>query len=151
VRVAGRQAGLCLQSYLRRTAADVTALMPLKPAIRLVKGAYREPAEIAFPKKADTDRTYLEIGEQLLAGGAHAVFGTHDVKILDEIRRRHGTSGYEVHMLYGIKAAEQRALAAAGVKVKVLISYGEHWFPWYVRRLAERPANVWFVVKNVWG
>ena len=106
---------------------------------------------MAFPKKADTDRAYLEIGEQLIGGGAHAVFGTHDMTMVDEIRRRHGTSGYEVHMLYGIKSAEQRALAGAGVTVKVLISYGEHWFPWYVRRLAERPANVWFVVRNMWG
>jgi proline dehydrogenase len=123
----------------------------LQPTIRLVKGAYNESPEVAFPKKADTDRAYLEIGEQLISGGAHAVFGTHDMKIVAEIRRRHGTNGYEVHMLYGIKSAEQRALAAGGVKVKVLISYGEHWFPWYVRRLAERPANVWFVVKNMWG
>ena len=71
--------------------------------------------------------------------------------IVEQIRRRHGNAGYEVHMLYGIKSGEQRMLASAGVTVKVLISYGEHWFPWYVRRLAERPANVWFVMKNVWS
>jgi len=151
IHAAGQKVGLAMQSYLYRTPKDVESLLPLKPTVRLVKGAYNESPEIAFPKKADTDRAYLEIGEQLISGGAHAVFGTHDVAIIDEIRRRHSNDGYEVHMLYGIKAAEQRALAAAGVKVKVLISYGEHWFPWYVRRLAERPANVWFVVRNMWG
>ena len=151
VRAAGRQVGLAMQSYLYRTPKDVESLLPLQPTVRLVKGAYNEPKEMAFPKKADTDRAYLEIGEQLLKGGAHTIFGTHDMKIIDEIRRRHGNNGYEVHMLYGIKSADQRALAAGGVTVKVLISYGEHWFPWYVRRLAERPANVWFVVKNMWS
>ena len=151
VHAAGRKVGMAMQSYLYRTPKDVESLLPLKPTIRLVKGAYNESAEVAFPKKADTDRAYLEIGEQLIGGGAHAVFGTRDRTMVDEIRRRHGTSGYEVHMLYGNKSAEQRALAGAGVTVKVLISYGEHWFPWYVRRLAERPANVWFVVKNMWG
>jgi len=151
IHAAGQRVGMAMQSYLYRTPKDVESLLPLTPTIRLVKGAYNESAEVAFPKKADTDRAYLEIGEQLIGGGAHAVFGTHDMTMVDEIRRRHGTSGYEVHMLYGIKSAEQRALAGAGVTVKVLISYGEHWFPWYVRRLAERPANVWFVVKNMWG
>lgn len=151
VHAAGQKVGMAMQSYLNRTPKDVESLLPLKPTIRLVKGAYNESPEVAFPKKADTDRAYLEIGEQLFSGGAYPVFGTHDMAIIDEIRRRHGNSGYEVHMLYGIKSAEQRALAAAGVKVKVLISYGEHWFPWYVRRLAERPANVWFVVRNMWG
>ena len=88
---------------------------------------------------------------RLLDGGAFPVFGTHDMSLIEEIRRRATRTDWEVHMLYGIKAAEQRSLAAAGLKVRVLISYGEHWFPWYVRRLAERPANVWFVLKNVWG
>ena len=113
-----------------------------------------EPVPLGQRRRLDTASAQLHevrIGEQLIKGGAHAVFGTHDMTIVEEIRRRHGTSGYEVHMLYGIKSGEQRALAASGVTVKVLVSYGEHWFPWYVRRLAERPANVWFVVKNVWG
>ena len=151
IHTAGQRVGLAMQSYLYRTPKDVESLLPLAPTVRLVKGAYNESPEVAFPKKADTDRAYLEIGEQLINGGAHAVFGTHDLKIVEEIRRRHGTSAYEIHMLYGIKSGEQRALARSGVTVKVLISYGEHWFPWYVRRLAERPANVWFVVKNMWG
>src|SRR5436190_121593 len=107
IRAAGQQIGLAMQAYLYRTPKDVESLLPLKPIIRLVKGAYNESAEVAYPKKADTDRAYLEIGEQLINGGARAVFGTHDMAIIDEIRRRHGNSGYEVHMLYGIKAGEQ--------------------------------------------
>jgi proline dehydrogenase len=152
IHAAGQRVGLAMQSYLYRTPKDVESILDLKPTIRLVKGAYNESKEVAFPKKADTDKAYVEIALQLLNGGAHPVLGTHDLDIVEEIRRRAGSlDGFEVHMLYGIKSGEQRALAAKGVKVKVLISYGEHWFPWYVRRLAERPANVWFVVKNVLG
>lgn len=149
-RAASEKVGLCLQSYLRRTPADLESLMPLSPAIRLVKGAYREPEEVAFPKKSDTDSAYLELAERMLRSGtAFPVFGTHDMKLIDAIRKIGGR--YEVHMLYGIKSGEQRSLAAAGVPVRVLISYGANWFPWYVRRLAERPANVWFVVRNLWS
>ena len=151
--------GLCLQSYLRRTPADLDALLPLSPAIRLVKGAYREPPEIAFPNKRDTDRAYLELSERMLAAAAAgqgvAVFGTHDLSLVDRIRKRAAElpvprDSFEVHMLYGIKSGEQQSLASSGVAVRVLISYGSNWFPWYVRRLAERPANVWFVVRNLW-
>lgn len=151
--------GLCLQAYLRRTPADLESLLPLEPAIRLVKGAYREPKEIAFEKKSETDRAFFDLAERLLDAAterkALPVFGTHDLKLIEAIRRSADTKrvpkgAYEVHMLYGIRSGDQAALAAAGVPVRVLISYGERWFPWYVRRLAERPANVWFVVKNVW-
>ncbi|HEX5724644.1 MAG TPA: proline dehydrogenase family protein [Longimicrobiaceae bacterium] len=158
VRAEHESVGVCLQAYLRRTPADLESLLPLGPAIRLVKGAYREPAEVAFPKKADTDRAYLALAERLLEQAAQwkafPVFGTHDLKLVERIRERAQALGvapgaFEVHMLYGIQAAEQRALARARVIVRVLISYGENWFPWYMRRLAERPANVWFVVKNL--
>ncbi|MGZ8831700.1 MAG: proline dehydrogenase family protein [Thermoanaerobaculia bacterium] len=151
--------GLCLQSYLRRTPADLDALLPLSPAIRLVKGAYRESPEIAFPNKRDTDRAYLELSDRMLAaavaGQGVAVFGTHDLSLVERIRRRAAElqvprHSFEVHMLYGIKSGEQQSLASSGVAVRVLISYGSNWFPWYVRRLAERPANVWFVVRNLW-
>jgi len=151
--------GLCLQSYLRRTAADLERLLPLEPGIRLVKGAYREPKEIAFEKKSDTDRSFFELSARLLEkaaeGKAYPVFGTHDLQLIGRIReeaarRAAPSSSWEVHMLYGIRSEEQRSLAAAGVPVRVLISYGENWYPWYVRRLAERPANVWFIVKNIW-
>jgi proline dehydrogenase len=158
VRSEYERVGVCLQAYLRRTPADLDALLPLEPAIRLVKGAYRESAAVAFPKKRDTDAAYYEIADRLLAaaaaGGAFPVFGTHDLKLIDRIRSRASVlalakGAYEIHMLYGIKTAQQRALSASGVAVRVLVSYGEHWFPWYVRRLAERPANVWFVVKSL--
>ena len=150
-RAKNEKVGVCLQSYLRRTPADVEKLLPLKPAIRLVKGAYREPADIAYPKKSDTDQAYYDIAVRLMQGGAFTVLGTHDLKLLERIRNAAGAAPYEVHMLYGIQSAAQRALAAAGVKVRVLISYGSNWYPWYVRRLAERPANVWFVVKNMFS
>ena len=150
VRARHAKVGVCLQSYLRRTPADVESLLPLRPSIRLVKGAYREPPEVAFPKKADTDRAYFDLAVRLIAGGAFTVLGTHDIALIARIRER-ATGSYEVHMLYGIQSAAQRALAASGVKVRVLISYGTNWYPWYVRRLAERPANVWFVVKNMFG
>jgi proline dehydrogenase len=150
--------GLCLQAYLYRTPADIEALMPLHPAIRLVKGAYREPAVVAFPRKRDTDDAYHKIGEQLLAaaarGAAFPVVGTHDLALIERIRSKASSlavpdGGYEIHMLYGIRPSEQRALRDRGVHVRVLISYGTHWFPWYVRRLAERPANLWFVARSV--
>jgi proline dehydrogenase len=149
VRARHERVGVCLQSYLRRTAADVESLLPVRPSIRLVKGAYREPPEVAYPKKADTDRAYFELAVRLIDGGAFTVLGTHDTGLISRIRSRAGSKPFEIHMLYGIQSAAQRTLAAEGVKVRVLISYGTNWYPWYVRRLAERPANVWFVVKNM--
>jgi proline dehydrogenase len=157
-RGAHRNVGVCLQAYLRRTSADLDSLLPLEPAIRLVKGAYREPPDVAFPEKRATDAAFMSLADRLLDrarhGGALPVFGTHDMRLIDEIRRRAQMLGvdrraYEFHMLYGIKANDQRALAADGAMVRVLISYGENWFPWYMRRLAERPANVWFVMRNL--
>jgi proline dehydrogenase len=157
-RAAHERVGLCLQAYLRRTPADVESLLPLRPAIRLVKGAYREPPEVAFPKKRDTDDAYFALAERLLTAAAQRkafpVFGTHDVALIDRIRKRAGALGVghdacEIHMLYGIKTSEQRALRDQGATVRVLISYGSHWFPWYVRRLAERPANMWFVARSL--
>ena len=160
LRATHQNVGLCLQSYLRRTPQDLATLLPLKPAIRLVKGAYAEPAHVAFPDKRDVDLAFYELSVRLLEaardGGALPVLGTHDVPLLGRIIARAAELGvkdgaYEIHMLYGIRAADQRALAAQGRKVRTLISYGAHWFPWYMRRLAERPANVWFVVKNVFA
>jgi len=150
--------GVCLQAYLRRTPDDLVGLLPLGPAIRLVKGAYNEPPSIAFPRKRDVDECYVMLADRLLQeaarGRARPVFGTHDLRLITGIRgraERHKTpqQAYEIHMLYGIKAAAQRALRADGYAVRVLISYGTAWFAWYMRRLAERPANLWFVVKNL--
>ncbi|MDX1395004.1 MAG: proline dehydrogenase family protein [Gemmatimonadota bacterium] len=151
--------GLCLQSYLRRTPADLKSLLDLSPRIRLVKGAYAESPGIAFPEKADVDRAYRELADTLLAhfaaGGAGFVgFGTHDVRLIDWLVERAAeravpTDRYEVEMLYGIATRDQGRLAAEGTPLRVLISYGSAWFPWYMRRLAERPANVWFVVRSM--
>lgn len=149
--------GVCLQAYLRRTPEDLRSLLPLAPAIRLVKGAYRESPEIAFPRKRDTDEAFFELANLLLLDspeGTIAALGTHDARLIDRIEERARARGteardHEIHMLYGIQAAAQRRLAEAGSTVRVLVSYGENWFPWYMRRLAERPANLWFVVKNL--
>ncbi|HYT05750.1 MAG TPA: proline dehydrogenase family protein [Gemmatimonadales bacterium] len=158
VRSAHERVGVCLQAYLRRTSADLETLLPLAPAIRLVKGAYNEPAEVAFSRKRDVDDGYFTLAGRLLdqaaRGRARPVFGTHDGGLIARIRGRAaalgaGPGAYELHMLYGIRAAEQRALARAGCTVRVLISYGSAWFAWYMRRLAERPANVWFVLRNL--
>lgn len=153
-----RNLGLCLQAYLRRTETDLASLLPLTSAIRLVKGAYAEPADVAFPDKADVDASYVRLAGLLLRqAGAHAdapapALATHDTRLLGKIVEEAGQAGvrrsdYEVQMLYGIRAPEQRRLAAEGHRVRVLISYGAAWFPWFMRRLAERPANVWFVAR----
>ena len=150
--------GVCLQAYLRRTAGDLAALLPIDPSIRLVKGAYAEGPEIAFPRKKDVDRNYLELARTLLdevrRGGVRAAFATHDERLFQTIEDEAAERGIsrgdlEVQMLYGIGTARQKGMAAKGYKVEVLISYGTAWFPWYMRRLAERPANLWFVMRNM--
>jgi len=160
VRSRHARVGLCLQSYLRRTPADLESLMPIRPIIRLVKGAYAEPADLAFPYKADTDRAFFDLTDRMLQAAAGGfclpVIGTHDIPLIDRLVARakaHGTTDrqYEIHMLYGIRDADQRRLRSDGRTVKTLISYGSAWYRWYMRRLAERPANVWFVVKSMVG
>lgn len=151
--------GICLQSYLYRTPADLESLIPLGPAIRMVKGAYAEPAEIAFPEKRDVDQAFFDLTTRMLApdalkAGMRAGLATHDTSLIariDEWAQSNGVppEAYEYQMLYGISQREQIRLARRGRGVRVLISYGEHWFPWYVRRLAERPANVAFVVRSM--
>jgi proline dehydrogenase len=151
--------GVCLQAYLFRTAADLAKLMPLKPSIRLVKGAYSEPPEVAFPKKMDVDENYLALAEQMLlakAGGqcGRIAFGTHDIEMIRRISEFATSQGVansdvEVQMLYGIQREEQECLANAGYRSLVLMNYGSYWYPWFVRRLAERPANVWFLLRNI--
>ena len=153
--------GLCLQAYLRRTEGDLESLLPLSPAIRLVKGAYREPQEVAFPRKKDVDRNFLRLAGRVLAArgvgaAGRPVMGTHDLRIIAEAERlaRESALGpheWEVAMLYGIRTGEQRRLLRESLPLRILISYGAAWFPWYVRRLAERPANVWFVLKQLAG
>ncbi|MFV1987133.1 MAG: proline dehydrogenase family protein [Gemmatimonadota bacterium] len=151
--------GLCLQSYLRSAPDDLDSLLDLAPRIRLVKGAYAEPPDVAFPDKADVDRAYRELAdvmfEHIGAGGPGFVaFGTHDGPLINWLLARAAERGiaddrYEVEMLYGIARKDQDRLVAAGTPLRILISYGDAWFPWYMRRLAERPANVWFVIRSV--
>ena len=151
--------GVCLQAYLFRTRQDLEDVTSKGIGVRLVKGAYNEPAAVAFPKKSAVDANYLALAQIMLgpaarAAGSRAVFGTHDLQLIQTIRdHAHSTgvkpAGYEFHMLYGIQKAAQLRLAQEGALVRVLIAYGEYWFPWYMRRLAERPANVWFVAKSL--
>jgi len=153
--------GVCVQSYLYRTAADVESLIALGSGIRLVKGAYREPPDKAFPKKEDVDESYFRLAARLLsadarAKGVRAIFGTHDpilIRRIEELARSEGLApdALEFQMLYGIRRSEQLRLAAAGYRFRVLISYGEAWFPWYMRRLAERPSNVLFVLRSLFA
>lgn len=156
-----RNVGVCLQSYLYRTARDLESLLPLGPAIRLVKGAYQEPAEIAFRNKADVDRNFFELagvlfGQEAQRAHLRAVIATHDGELIRRIQvlaRERGLreQSFAFQMLYGIQRSEQLRLARDGWRVGVLISYGKDWFPWYVRRLAERPANLLFLLAHLLG
>ena len=153
--------GIALQAYLYRTAADVESLVPLGSAIRLVKGAYLEPSSVAYPKKSDVDENFYKLSCRLLADDARKAGGvvhiaTHDPKLVDRLTafidaHRVPKSAYEFSMLYGIQRPLQQRLVQSGRPLRVLVAYGEYWFPWYMRRLAERPANVWFVVKNIFA
>jgi proline dehydrogenase len=151
--------GVCLQAYLHRTPDDLASLRDPPTRIRLVKGAYREPAEHALPKKKDVDQRFHELAVSILrdrdyVSNATPVFGTHDDRLIERVResaRQFGVSPgqLEFHMLYGIRVDLQEWLAAVGARVRVLISYGDAWYAWYMRRMAERPANLWFVAKQV--
>ena len=151
--------GICLQSYLRRTADDIEALIELGPRIRLVKGAYSESPRLAFPAKSDVDASYVALSRRLMdhladGGDGFLGLGTHDpamIKPLSEYAKKSGLDRrrYEVEMLYGIGRREQERLVRDGIPLRVLISYGAEWFPWYMRRLAERPANVLFVARSM--
>ncbi len=150
--------GICLQAYLRRTAKDVERLLPINPAIRLVKGAYDEPRSIAFQRKREVDANYLGIAVTLLRESRNRPLriglGTHDVELVQQIATHAGAAGipktaFEVQMLYGIRAKEQRALTRSGYRVQTLIAYGPAWYRWYMRRLAERPANVLFALRQL--
>lgn len=153
--------GICLQAYLYRTKEDLAKLFPLRPSIRLVKGAYNEPPEIAFPQKQDVDENYFALAKEMLRAKrenrcVRTAFGTHDVPLIRKLSAFAVAEGFskpdfEVQMLYGIQRAEQERLANEGCKSIVLVAYGRYWYPWFVRRLAERPANLWFMVRNVFA
>jgi len=152
--------GICLQAYLRRTPADVHALLPLKPAIRLVKGAYDEHASVAFRRKGEVSAAFQSLCVLMLPYAARGELrlglGTHDTALIERVAEYAAGAGmgkeaFEVEMLYGIRADQQLRLAGEGYRVLTLIAYGEAWYPWYMRRLAERPANVWFALRQVFG
>ena len=150
--------GICLQAYLHRTPADVQRLLAIKPAIRLVKGAYDEPKVIAYRSRPEVDGSFLALSTQLLEAvrddRARFVAATHDVSLLERMTRVGAAIGLapgqmEIQMLYGIRTDQQRRLSSAGYDVRALIAYGTAWYPWYMRRLAERPANVWFALRQM--
>ena len=146
--------GIVLQSYLRRTYADTEALLQIPARIRICKGAYNEPEEVAFPDKHDVDANYVKVMKLLLTSGVYHGIATHDPKMIaatiDFVRREGiGKDQFEFQMLYGIRRDLQRQLAHDGYNVRVYVPYGKHWYPYFMRRLAERPANIWFVVKNL--
>jgi proline dehydrogenase len=154
--------GLCLQAYLHRTPEDLEALLPHGPSIRLVKGAYREPKEHAIQDRGEIDEAYLRLARRILEGlrdGTVRRFGaaTHDLGLLGKVAAASRDLGipvkdWETQMLYGIRQAEQYRLAERGYPVKVLIAYGPAWYPWYVRRLAEKPGeNLIYVARNVFA
>jgi proline dehydrogenase len=146
--------GIVLQSYLRRTYVDAQELLKLPARIRICKGAYNEPPEVAFPDKQDVDENYIRVMKLLLSSGIYHGIATHDPKMIEatiDFARREGISkeAFEFQMLYGIRRDLQRQLARDGYNMRVYVPYGKHWYPYFMRRLAERPANIWFVMKNL--
>jgi proline dehydrogenase len=146
--------GIVLQSYLRRTYDDVQDILKIPARIRICKGAYNEPPEVAFPDKKDTDENYVRIMKVLLKSGVYHGIATHDPKMIEATTRFVKQEGiakdaFEFQMLYGVRRDIQVKLAQAGYNVRVYVPYGKHWYPYFMRRLAERPANVWFVLKNM--
>ncbi len=146
--------GTVLQSYLYRTAHDLERLLPRTPKLRIVKGAYLEPDSIAYPEKRDVDRAYVELVQRGLREGAHIAVATHDESIIREVqvfaaREDISRDRFEFQMLYGVRPGLQRSIAAEGYKVLVASPFGPDWYPYLMRRLAERPANLGFFLKNL--
>jgi proline dehydrogenase len=145
--------GTVLQAYLYRTPDDLDSLLSLAPNLRLVKGAYLEPANIAYPRKADVDAVYARLAERMLSGSGHVAIATHDETLIDHTIRyteQHGIprERFEFQMLYGVRPQLQLDLVRRGFKVLVATPYGPEWYPYLMRRLGERPANLLFFVKN---
>ena len=147
--------GTVLQSYLYRTPDDLERLLPLSPNLRLVKGAYLESPLVAYPRKTDVDRAYVELAERMLLAGGFTAIATHDERIIDHViafTRRHGIGPdrFEFQMLYGVRPQYQTELVRAGHRVLIATPYGPHWYLYLMRRLAERPANLaWFAANLV--
>jgi proline dehydrogenase len=150
----GNATGVVLQSYLRRTGADVDAMTALGVRVRLCKGAYQEPAEIAFPDKRDVDANYVACMERLLDHGNYPGLATHDERLITHAKayakgRGIDPSRFEFQMLYGVRRDLQRDLRSAGYNLRVYVPFGSQWYPYLMRRLAERPANIGFILGNV--
>lgn len=146
--------GAVLQSYLHRTPEDLEALLPLRPNLRLVKGAYLEPPEVAYPGKEDVDAAYVALVERSLRGEGYTAIATHDERMIEHAiafaeREGVGRDRFELQMLYGVRPQLQADLVARGFKVLVATPFGPEWFPFFTRRLAERPANLGFVLRNL--
>jgi len=151
--------GVCIQAYLHRTPQDVADLLAAGASVRLVKGAYRERSDVAMHDRRRIRATFEKLTLEFLrrAGGGRLALASHDVPLLTEIERRAAAAGfgrdtYEIQMLYGIRVADQRRLAREGFRIRVLISYGSHWYPWFMRRLAEHPGrNLWLAIRNLFA
>jgi proline dehydrogenase len=148
------EVGIVLQSYLYRTEKDAREMLKIPARIRLRKDAYDEPAEVAYPEKKDVDANYIKVMQILLSSGIYHGIATHDPKMVDATiefatREGIGKEKFEFQMLYGIRRDLQHQLARDGFNVRIYVPYGKHWYPYFMRRLAERPANIWFVMKNL--
>ncbi len=146
--------GTVLQSYLYRTAGDAEELLQRHIQVRLCKGAYDEPADVAFQKKSDVDANYAKLAQRLLLAGEHPALATHDEPVLREALRFAEAQGiakdrFEIQMLYGIRRDLQTEHASQGYRVRVYVPFGGAWYPYFMRRLGERPANVWFLVRHL--
>jgi len=146
--------GIVLQAYLYRTEKDIDDVLAMGARIRLCKGAYQEPPEVAFPEKADVDDNYVKLMKKLLKSGIYHGIATHDMRMIRATQEFAAAEGigkdkYEFQMLYGVRRDLMTQLAGEGYRVRTYVPYGEFWYPYFMRRLAERPANVWFVVKNL--
>jgi proline dehydrogenase len=147
-------AGAVIQAYLRRSRADIEMLNARGIRVRLCKGAYLEPATVAFPKKEEVDRNYAELAKLLLDQGAYPAIATHDEKMIEEVKAHAtakgiGRDAFEFQMLYGIRRDLQRQLVADGYRLRLYVPFGKAWYPYYMRRLAERPANLFFILRNL--
>ena len=151
--------GICIQAYLHRTPQDVADLLAAGASVRLVKGAYRETGDLVIRDHRKIRATFEKLALEFLrwSGGGRLALATHDLHLLTEIERRAAAAGfgrdaYEIQMLYGIRVADQKRLAAEGFRIRVLISYGSHWYPWFMRRLAEHPGkNLWLAIRNLFA
>jgi proline dehydrogenase len=151
LREAGRDnVGVVLQAYLYRSPADLEQLLPLAPALRIVKGAYLEPPELAYPRKADVDAAYARLVERAFEGEGHTAVATHDERLIEHVLALgQPRECFELQMLYGVRTQLQLALVARGYRVRIATPYGPEWYPYLMRRLGERPANVLFLLRNL--